>query len=199
MFANLYNTPMLHLLALFSVLGEFIIYALIIVLSPLKGKQVSISEHAASRRWLYLLLGISSTVFGGIFSYYLYHLFGPEFGLSRIYYGAVFINWFCMLLAVWIPYRSTKKGLQNPHYRAALGMACMLPLIIATLAFAHHVNAIVHVIAAIATAWYCFTIYLGLFLYRLPLAKRLHPYLLVIELFNLASIFGILLGVGFWK
>jgi hypothetical protein len=187
---------MLRLLALLSVTALCVVSIIIILTDP-QGKQVSISEHAASRRWSYLLFGVSITIFGSLFDAYLLILFGPHFGLPLVYYLAVVISWICWLLLAWIPAGSGKQDFQSPHYRVAFAWGLMVFLIMTTLAFAHNVSTATRVIATITTAWYVFTIYLGVFASRSSMAQRLSPYYLIIQSLNIVSFFGVMMGVAF--
>ncbi|HEV2403029.1 MAG TPA: hypothetical protein VGS08_02405 [Candidatus Saccharimonadales bacterium] len=133
-----------------------------------------------------------------LLNYYLYHSFGPQFGLPFIFYLAVVATWVSMLLTAWVPYHPTKRGLQILHGKAAMAMACMMALIIASLTLARNVSTGIHIVAAILAVWYGFTIYLGFSLKRSSLAKRLLPHFIVIEVFNIVSFVGLVMGVAFW-
>src|SRR5580700_4425436 len=185
----------LRVLASLSVLLLFAIALLIILTAP-QGKGTSISEHASSRKWSYFLFGCSLTLFGSLFNLFLIRYFGPRFTLPLVYYPIAYINWLCLLLMAWIPSQSGRQAFHGPHYRAAFGWGISAVCLMAALAFAHNVNAIVRAIAAMATLWYCFTIYLAVFAKHTSLARRLMPHYLLFQATNIVSFYGVIVAVS---
>jgi len=188
---------MLRLFALLSGLTGFTVFGVVILTASSERTKLTISEQAASRKWSYLLVAISGPILSSIFAWYLYHSFGPQFGLPFIYYVTVVIAWLCSLPALAIPYHPVKKDLQRLHAGAFLGMSFMIVLATITIAFAHDVNLLTHVAATILAGWYLLILYFCVLFPGQALVRHLKPYFLTFELSSMVSFFAFLMIVAF--
>jgi hypothetical protein len=180
----------MRLIAILSMVLEcFCIY--IILRTRRLGKDTTISQHAASRRWTYWLFALSLSTFGSLLIVYLLRDFGPQFGLPIIFYIALILGWICLILTAWIPDKDSSMKLNNPHWLAAYAMANTMMITMLSLVFAHHVNMLTRTLAGITASWYAYTLYLGVF------GKRSSKSVLVYQSVNILSFFAILIGVSF--
>lgn len=157
----------------------------IIVGTQPQGKHVSISEHAASRRWSYLVFACSLSIFGSVLLFYLLRSFGPEFGLPVTYYVALFAGWVFLFLTAWIPDRGFRT-FTNVHWKAAYGLACCMTIIIASLAGTGRIALFIRLISLVVSIWYCYTLYIWKFT-----TKGSHQFL-VFQAVNISSFMGLL-------
>lgn len=181
---------MFHDLAILSALSLVSAVAVVICVVP-SDASVSISQRVASTRRTYLLFAISITVFGGIFSYYLYEKVGAQRGLPEPFYSAVIGDWLAMMLTAWIPIRSGPGNFRDAHSLVAVAMGLFMTLTMATVPFASHTGTVVRYIAVLTTLWYSCTIYLAIFRPHSPL----HKYYLLFQLTNLLSFLTIMLSL----
>lgn len=170
--------------ALISAVILLVVLGIIISTDPQR-THISISERAASRRWSYLVFACSLTLFGSLLLFYLFDPFGSQFGLPPVYYMALFIGWAFLLLTAWIPDHGP-RNFKNPHWRAALGLACSMTLMAMCLAVARHVDTTIRLLSVAASLWYCYTLYFWFFNTD---ARQLY---LRYETMNIASFMGLL-------
>ncbi len=158
--------------------------SLIVATQP-RGKQTSISERAASRRWTYVVFSTTLTLCGVSFVVFMYQTFNSSFGLPLLVFRlGLFGALVCLLVTAWIPAKGATGKL---HWYAAHGVGAMMTIMMAALATAGPVNGILRVAALLSAAWYSYTLYVWFF------AKPAVRFTVVFQFVNIISFLGIFL------
>lgn len=161
----------------------------IIVKNHHEGAHITISQHAAKKKWTYVLFGLALTLIGGFFLVYLQTSLFPLIGMPSIFYLIVALSWIFLLLTAWVP--DTRQGKKSKiHEKAALGTAVSMTLIIFSLIFATHLASLLKITAGITTLWYVFTLFLLFF------DKKSLQYFLVYQVINIITFFLVLFAAS---
>jgi len=181
----------MEIIAFSSVFLLLIILFAIVRLQP-RGKHVSISEHAAMTSWTYWIFGISLSLFGGIFLFFLQTSFSASVEMPMYLSFMYPFIWICLLGTAWVPDTGNGK-LSKTHKIVAFSLAGWMVIIISSLPFSGHIPLFLKFIAAIISLWYIYTLYLFAFV------KKSLQNFLVYQTINTVSFFMIIAAISVFQ
>jgi hypothetical protein len=171
------------LLTLLSVVLLLFVFFIIVKTKP-QGRHISISEHAATRTWSYILFGTALTTCGSMIILFAYKSLGPQLGMTVVYKVVLALGWLALLMTAWIP-DPGKGRLSDIHKIIAFSLAGTMAGLMACLTFAIHTPILLRLVSACLAVFYAYTI----FLFYNDKSKRKH--FLVYQIFNIVSFFTV--------
>jgi hypothetical protein len=181
----------MEFLALFCICLLLLIIFTVVRVHP-QGSHISISQHAASEIWTYILFGISLSLLGGVFLIFMETSFASHLALPRIFSAVLFASWICLLVTAWIPDRGSGPS-NKIHLLASYGMAILMTIIMGCLTITGNLNTVFRFITAFIACWYIFTLYLWFFV------KSSHRHFLSYQVINIVSFFIIIFAIVFFN
>ena len=178
----------MKIIAILSVFLLLLILFIIVKAQP-QGRHVSISQHAAMKTWTYWIFGLSLSLFGGIFLFFLQTSFSETVGMPQYLTFLYPVIWIFLFGTAWVP--DTGKGkLSKTHQIAGLSIALWMTIIMANLPFAKNVPMFVRFVTIVISLWYAYTWYLFFFV------KKSRQNFLVYQTINVVSLFTVIVAIS---